>query len=127
MADNADGFPGGIQVIECIQCDIECFLIQRAEAFIEEQGFNLCLMADEIRQGQCKRQADQERFPAGEGFGVALSVSLPGIGDLQLAILRCFALQYIAAVQFFQPPVCQMDQIIQCQPLGKAAEFGAIG
>ncbi|MNI31369.1 hypothetical protein D3C73_852520 [compost metagenome] len=82
MADHADGFTGSIQAVERVHRGIQGFRIQRAKAFVEEQRVDTGLVADQIGQRQCQRQAHQEAFTAGQGAGIAQRVRLPGIHHL---------------------------------------------
>ena len=84
-------------------------------------------MADQVRQRQGQRQADQERFTAGQRARVARHIALPAVDDVQLQLARGLAPQHIALVQARQVLVGQLQQVVQRQPLRKLAELVALG
>ena len=84
MADHANGFTASVERIQRVQSGIQRFAVQRAEAFVEEQGVNSRFVADQIGQRQRQRQTHEEALAAGKRTRVTHRIGLPGINHFQL-------------------------------------------
>jgi hypothetical protein len=63
VADDADHLAAGVQRVQGGQRHFQRVAVQRAKAFVQEQRVDRGLVADQIGQRQCQRQADQEASP----------------------------------------------------------------
>ena len=64
VADDADHLAAVVEPVQRGECDLQRVGIERAEAFVEEQGVDGGLVADQVGQRQCQGQADEEGLAA---------------------------------------------------------------
>ena len=82
VRDDADVFAVGAQLGERFQRAVQRFFVQRAEAFVEEEGVHLHGFAAHLREAECQRQADDEALAAGEVFRAADFTALVVVDDV---------------------------------------------
>ena len=84
MRDDADQLPFALQRLDLCEDVRQRFLIQCAEAFVEEERVDPQLFAGRLRQRQRQRHADQKTFAAREVPHRTDLVALMMIDDVEI-------------------------------------------
>ena len=122
MRDDADELPPLLQTGQSTQGRIQGIFIQRAEAFIKEQGVDPRGTAGHLGEPQGQSQADKEAFPPGKILGTAQLPGLVVVADIQLQ--RPVAhFQHIAVGHFDQLAVGMGDHQFKIHLLDDITEF----
>ena len=126
MRDDADVFAVGAQLGERFQRAVQRFFVQRAEAFVKEEGVHLHGFAAHLCEAKCQRQADDEALAAGEVFRAADFAALVVVDDIGFEWPCRVGGEQVAVAQLRQLAIGVGDDAGEGQALRVVAVFFAV-